>query len=366
MGYTTMIYVLGTMTLFLTLSGNVNSFLLSQSSNAYVYYADMTTRNIGGSVVEMLTSKLSDDKTFRATSALTTTLFGGTANYRVIDTVIAMDTLIKISVDVNYYGQKRSMMSFYKPWRVPVAFTFAALSGGNFSMSGGVVLKPQVATTSINVGSNNAFSMSGGNTKVYGSVIYGSSYSGNPANIVPYPTTASSLTQLTSPVPIPTFSPATYLPIATKVYSGNYSPSGTVMLGASKTNPAIIYVGGDLTLGGGVTLNGYGIFIVNGNISMTGGTTFINTDPNVSNFAFYSVGDIKVSGGSTVYGQMLSLGNVTFSGNSSLGGTVAAAGTISMSGGTNIDIPVAAELVAPIWGKDQGVIDRFVLNTYYE
>ena len=65
MGNTVIIYVLGTLLLFIIITLNINRGLSGQSESSYNYYGEIQTRNIGNSMVAMLVSQVSDDTNYR-------------------------------------------------------------------------------------------------------------------------------------------------------------------------------------------------------------------------------------------------------------------------------------------------------------
>jgi len=361
----TLIYIIGTLLLFLVVILNLNNLLFNQSTSSLNYYEALQARNIGNSMIAMLTSRISDSSNYRQTTVQTQNLFSGQAQYYVRDTIVSPDSLIKISVTASYMGQTNNMISIL-PRSIsvlPPAFAYVLFSGGNMSISGNT----QVSANSgnANVQTNSSFSINGNSTHIGGFVGYGTSISGKTQNIVPFsnPGNLSAYSQ-TAPVTIPTFNPDNYKSIATQVYTGDFSVPSTYNLG-TLTNPAIVYVGGNLTMSS-CTVSGNIIFLVKGTITMSGGCTFVNTSTTNSNFAYYAVGDITASGGSKMYGQMLSLGNISITGGSSLAGTAAAAGTFTISGGNDIYVPASTALTNTIWNNSQSLGRPLVAKYYYE
>lgn len=366
MGNTVIIYLLGTLLLFIIITLNINRGLSGQSESSYNYYGEIQTRNIGNSMVAMLVSQVSDDTNYRVLNKQNKTLLFGQAAYSVRDTFVSPDSLIKISVTASYMNQTKNIIVLLdKPKsQLPGAFKFSLISGGNMSLSGGTNFSPSDPTKNVNLKTNSAFSI-GNNNMVRGFVGYGTTFSGNENKIQPNDNPENLPVRAVSPnVEIPTFNPDNFKSTATQVYNGDYHLGSSINTG-TKSNPSIIYVGGNLSISSGAELRGFIIFIVVGTIVINGGAQFINTDPLVSNFAFYSVGNISVSGNATVYGQMLSRGSITFSGNSNLYGTAAAAGTMSFTGGTSVEVAAAKELTDPLWGAKTSS-RPFVPRHYYE
>lgn len=373
MGKTVLIYLLGTLSVFAVINFNVNNALLNQSTSSYSYYAELRTRDIGNSMVEMLTSELADSIQFRVTSPTTKNLFGGQAVYTVRDTVVSPDSMVKISVTATYFGQTKKMVSMMKKPGSggpvpPPAFNYAVFSNGNLQLSGNAEIQSENNAWNANVHTNGSMQLSG-NPEIDGFVTYTNSYSqsGHPQIQPNQNPNNLPVKSQTAAVPVPTFNPDNYKSIATQTYNGDFNKSnGTVTLGTA-SNPAIIYVGGNLNWSGNVTVTGYGIIVVKGNSQMSGNVTFQTQNENKSTFSLYTVGNIQMSGNSDMYGQYLSLANIQMSGNGELKGTLAAGGQVQMSGNGEIEyIPANADLTSPIFGSGQQTTRPLKASSYYE
>ncbi len=374
MGKTVLIYILGTLSIFAVINFNVNKVLLDQSSSSYSYYSEIRARDIGNSMVEMLTSKLADSIQFRVSSPATKNLFGGQAVYTVRDTVVNPDSMVKISVTSTYFGQTKKMVSLLlKPGSggpvPPPAFRYAVFSNGNLQLSGNTEIQSANEAYNANVHSNGSVQLSG-NPEIEGFVTYVNQYSQsgrpqiqpnqNPNNLP--------VTNQISAVQVPTFNPDNYQSIAQQTYNGNFNLSGNnnVTLGTAQ-NPKIIYVGGNLNWSGNVTVSGYGIIVVKGNAQISGNVNFQTHEPDKSTFSLYTVGNIQMSGNSDMYGQYLSLNNIQISGNGEIKGSLAAGGQVQMSGNGEIEyIPANANLTAPIFGNGQQSTRPLKPSSYYE
>ena len=346
---------------------------MDQSTDSYNYFGETQTRNIGNTMIEMLTSQLADSISFRVTSPASKSFFDGQATYTMKDTVVAPDSMVKISVSATYFGQTKNMFSLLKKPGSggpvpPPAFNYAVYSNGNLQLSGNAEIQSENDAWNANVHTNGNMQLSG-NPEIEGFVTYVNQFqqSGNP-EIQPNQNPDNlPVTSQISQVPVPTFNPDDYKSIATQTYTGNFNKSnGTVTLGTAQ-NPAIIYVGGNLNWSGNVTVTGYGIIVVKGNSQMSGNVTFQTQDPNKSTFSLYTVGNIQMSGNSDIYGQYLSLANIQMSGNGELKGSLAAGGQVQMSGNGEVEyIPANASLTAPIFGNGQQSTRPFKPTSYYE
>lgn len=372
MGKTVLIYVLGTLSIFVVINANLSNTILDQSTSSYGYYAEVQVRDIGNTMIEMLTSQLADSVSFRVTQPASKSFFDGQVTYTMKDTVVAPDSMVKISVSATYFGQTKNMFSLLKkPGGGPVpppAFNYAVYSNGDLQLSGNAEIQSENDAWNANVHTNGNMQLSG-NPEIEGFVTYVNNYSqsGHPEiqpNLNP---NNLPVTSQVSSVPVPTFNPDDYQSIATQTYTGNFNKSsGTVTLGTAQ-NPAIVYVGGNLNWSGNVTVTGYGIIVVKGNSQMSGNVTFQTQDPNKSTFSLYTVGNIQMSGNSDMYGQYLSLANIQMSGNGELKGSLAAGGQVQLSGNGEIEyIPANAALTAPIFGNGQQSTRPFKPSSYYE
>lgn len=106
MGKAVLIFVLGSVVLFTIINVNMSTRLGTSSENAINQFKETTAKNIANSVAEMLLSKIADSTAYRATSVQSmNNVFSvnGSAKYRVVDTTISSQSLVKIDVKSKYY-----------------------------------------------------------------------------------------------------------------------------------------------------------------------------------------------------------------------------------------------------------------------
>ncbi|MFA5805999.1 MAG: hypothetical protein WC879_15285 [Melioribacteraceae bacterium] len=109
MGKAVLIFVLGSIALFGIINFNMNESVGVASQNSIDKFKETYARNIANGVASMLVSRIADSTTYRATSTQNiSSVLGGSANYRVIDTTIAGQTYIKIDVRGIYSGKTKS------------------------------------------------------------------------------------------------------------------------------------------------------------------------------------------------------------------------------------------------------------------
>lgn len=359
MGKAILILLLGSIAIYGIISISVNRSTTDATQTSTDYYKDVNARNIANSMVEMLTSQLRDSTTFRVQSIMQNSFFEGTANYRVVDTVLGSDSLVKIVVTANYDGVSRTSTSFVKITSStssnspPPFMSYAAASGGNLQLNGNVTITDDNNNNlNANIHTNGNFEMNGSNS-VDGFLSYVGNATASPmskldTDIHPNlnPESLPNRSQ-TSVIEFPTFDPDSYLGIATDVYFGNKTYSSGVSLGTAE-NPKIIYISGNLTLKG--TVSGYGSFIVKGNVTINGNIDITSPDENVSNMGIYTSGNLTVNGNVTLRAQVYTEGNATLSGSSKIYGSLTTKGNISFGGNTKIYYkPANVNLTDEFW-----------------
>jgi len=118
MGKAVLIFVLGSVVLFTIINVNMSTRLGTSSENAINQFKETTAKNIANSVAEMLLSKVADSTAYRATSVQSmSNVFSdsGSAKYRVVDTTISSQSLIKIDVKSKYYRITSSATVYVTP-----------------------------------------------------------------------------------------------------------------------------------------------------------------------------------------------------------------------------------------------------------
>ena len=167
-----------------------------------------------------------------------------------------------------------------------------------------------------------------------------------------------------SKIDLPEFNPDDYKDIATQVYETNLNLSGNQTYG-TKMNPEIIFVGGDLKISGSIT--GYAVFIVKTNAMISGNVTLNNGDPNQSNLAFYTGGDLILNGTPQVHGQCYVKGNLVMNGTPDIYGQVIIDGDFTQNGNGLVHYhpanPQLVKDVFPCEGKESGIVETI---SYFE
>jgi len=255
----------------------------------------------------------------------------------------------------------------------PAFMQYAINTGNNFVMNGNINIQDDGNKQwNADVHTNADFNMNGNNT-IDGFLTYGGNATSNPSsrlktNITPNqnPNDLPNYSKVAQSS-IPIFNPDTYKSKATTIYASNATYSGNITLG-TKTNPQIIYVGGDLNLNG--TVSGYGVFIVKGNIILNGNVSVSAEDPNGSTLGLYTMGDLNANGNVSVYAQIYTGGNANFNGNCNIHGSITSIGAANLNGNVHVYYrPAGGELTSPFWQGDDNSNNantRPSILSYYE
>ena len=94
-------------------------------------------------------------------------------------------------------------------------------------------------------------------------------------------------------------------------------------LGATRENPYVWYVTGNLSVSGNVLLHGYVVFVVAGDITLGGNARAGLADgPAESHVAWYAGNDVTLQGNGEIWGQIFAKDDVTFQGTPQIYGSV--------------------------------------------
>ncbi|NNE35699.1 MAG: hypothetical protein HKN13_10705 [Rhodothermales bacterium] len=166
----------------------------------------------------------------------------------------------------------------------------------------------------------------------------------------------------TSAVDLPTFNMSQYL---AKV-EADQTNLGAVLSGSyelgTRENPFVWHIDGDLTTLGNTTIDGYAIFLVDGNIDLTGNVVVGDSGyegADESSTAFYASGDIELGGNTKFYGQFYANGNLRLHGTPRIYGSLTTAGVATLSGTPKIYYRKASPGLTTIW-QDREDISRLV------
>jgi hypothetical protein len=171
-----------------------------------------------------------------------------------------------------------------------------------------------------------------------------------------------------SEITIPEFDASDYMASSEidQINSGDLVLSGDYSFGGTRENPYVWYVDGDLSATGGTTIDGYVVFLVDGNIEVTGNLQAgqSNLDSGESTMAFYASGSIEFNGTIDIFGQFFADGDFIVEGTPSVYGTVTTGGTAKLIGTPNLHFVEASPVLTEIWTDDNPMM--FKLLSYYE
>jgi hypothetical protein len=135
--------------------------------------------------------------------------------------------------------------------------------------------------------------------------------------------------------------------------------------GATRENPYIWHVDGNLNIAGNTTLSGYVMFIVSGSINVNGNVEMGSHEgPGESNFAFYAGDDVVFGGNAeTVNGQIFAKDDIVFNGTPKIVGNLCAGDKTDLKGTPNIYYVPASPALTTVWQVPE---TRLTLLSYNE
>ncbi len=107
-----LIIVVGGFISYGIISINLNNKITSGTENSVKTFSTRQSRNIANSMAQMILSGINDSTSWRVTTPVDKNMFGGVATYSFVDTVIAGDSLIKISVTGKYNDYQTNVTVF--------------------------------------------------------------------------------------------------------------------------------------------------------------------------------------------------------------------------------------------------------------
>ena len=262
---------------------------------------------------------------------------------------------------------------------VPEFMQYAIISESDLDLNGNVTVETnedllvegsKEAVYNANIHTNGSLALSGGAASIRGFGTY-VDYDNVQHDEVfdPYENSAGDpVVQKVDQIDIPT---ASFDPAA--IYDAHFSsnkketPSYTLSAnqdfiaeGATRQNPMVWHVQGDLTVDGNVQIDGYVMFLVDGDVNFTGNMQAGNSgsDQTESHMALYAGGNVDIGGTVDVLsGQVYSQGNVTYHGTPTITGTVVAGNTATLKGTPNIYYHPASPALTRIWNPHMTVME---------
>ena len=280
---------------------------------------------------------------------------------------------------------------------VPPSLRYAIISDEDLTLNGQANIMALNDESNANIHANGDMTVNGSNVTVEGHGTFSPSGSGtvNPEKAVDQVFVpngdgngADANMYEGEYIDIPDLDPNDYntIPPATLITAGDTTLSGVIDLEAWATslglnagteeNPFLLFVNGNFSTSGDITILGYGQVVVNGGVHISGNVVS-SVEPMPDNDAteeewdawaetnldaagnttigYFATGDITVSGGSTVVGQLFSNGTVNLNGGGGqemniIGGITSSNVDINVNGGVNIRYAQISEAtVLPGW-----------------
>jgi hypothetical protein len=107
-----MIIVLGGMVTFGISNISLNSTLNRGTNNSVYRFGYHRAHDIAGSITDILLMRIANNATYRVNTPATEDLFGGEATYSVGDTFFENDSLIEITVNANFNGITKTVITY--------------------------------------------------------------------------------------------------------------------------------------------------------------------------------------------------------------------------------------------------------------
>lgn len=259
----------------------------------------------------------------------------------------------------------------------PPFMRYALLSEGDLSLDGTVLSDlyvdgDEANTLNANMHTNGSLIINGNSLTVKGFGTYVNTALATPATALTtafepyYNPTGDPVTAQVSAIDVPEFDVTAF---TSKVdidqsSAGAVSLSGTYDLGGTRDDPYVWYVQGDLSATGGTNIKGYVMFIVDGNVFMSGNvdagqSDYVGSDE--SNVAYYASGLVELAGNSKVFGQIFAGTGVSFqNGTPRVYGNIATRGLVTLSGTPKIYYRVASPALTTIF--EDGAIQYKLLS----
>ncbi len=262
------------------------------------------------------------------------------------------------------------------PTTVPPFMEYALVAKNELELTGSpdVQLAAYGDAQNANIHTNSTLKITGNNVNVGGFGTFVEGATSNPAdalatsfNPVENELERESVHQVAE-ITIPVFDASAYIATAgvDQMSAGDITLSGAYDLGGTREDPFVWYIDGNLDATGGTTIDGYVMFLVNGDIDISGNMQagMSTLDQGESTMAFYSSGSISFTGTVDIYGQFFANGNFEVKGTPSVYGTVTTGGSASLTGTPNLSYVQASPALTDIWNDDDP--ERFRLLSYHE
>ncbi|MFZ1731894.1 MAG: hypothetical protein WBQ23_13325 [Bacteroidota bacterium] len=354
----------------------LNSSNLNANENAVEDYELNQARNLARGGIEYAISQLAQDSTWNSGFSSSSQSNGDlvvsiekTGAMFPDGPDVGLDNAKLVTSTATYLGISHTVQAVIQitaSESIPPALRYALLTNGDLALTGNLNVHDDNNTSwNADIHTNSAMKLKGNNTVTgYGTYFSGveSSPSKNADNtFLPNVNMGSPFHHTAPKVALPEINPTKWASIATKVITGNPTISGNQVLG-TKENPEIWYFTGNVHISG--TITGYGVFLVKGNLFLTGNCTLNTVDPSGNTLGIIVGGDTEVHGNVSVGANILTKGNYLSTGNCTVTGSIVAGGESVMKGNVEIRYrPPLAKLTSKVWAGDP---ERPAIVSYYE
>ncbi len=253
------------------------------------------------------------------------------------------------------------------PDEAPPFMSYAMFAEDDLNLGGSLLYDLYVDgneenTLNANMHTNGNLSLSGNAATVRGFGTYVGATSGSHLTSAfdpYYNPTNDDVIQRVPEVEAPTFDMADFLSktIVDQSTSGDVNLNGSYNFGGTREDPYVWHIDGTLAASGGVVLEGYIMFLVDGDIELSGNvhagdSGFDGGDE--SSIAYYASGGIDLGGNSKVYGQLLAGTSVNFlHGTPKVYGSAASLGSVGLSGTPEVYYRVPSPALTTIFGNPE-------------
>lgn len=299
--------------------------------------------------------------TARVIAVGTATSAGGNAVEYTVDATIQEETTVKMAE------------------KAPPFMRYALIAEEDLQLNGNILTEMYLAGSddnplNANMHTNGNMQIQGNAVTVRGFGSYVGSASASPASALydsfePYENKGTEVCGRVPYIEIADFDATAFASKATpdETTTGPVVLSGTYDLGGTREDPYVWHIEGDLSATGGTTINGYTMFVVDGNVAFAGnvdagGIEYDGADE--SSVAFYASGQVDLAGNARVYGQIFAGSGVSFlNGTPRVYGSVTSKGAVTLSGTPKIYYRVASPALTTVF--EEGVTE-YKLISYAE
>ncbi|MBT8399401.1 MAG: polymer-forming cytoskeletal protein [Rhodothermia bacterium] len=279
------------------------------------------------------------------------TIAADMATVNSVGSILATDDL---PLDYRVLAKYKVVVAALPP--APSFLKYALVSDESLELGGAIVTEVFVqgeegAELNANMHTNKSIHVNGNKAFVEGFGTYRDGATANPNNALDntfqpnyWGAATDGVYMADEDVLIPTFDATSWIGnVASSGYTvtevaGDMTLAGSMTYG-TYDNPTVFHVSGNLYSSGGAVIDGYVMFIVDGNIDISGNMEVGDsgyTGADESSIAMYAGGDLEINGSIDVAAQFYAQGDVYLGGNPSVYGGITTKGTATLQGSPKI------------------------------